>query len=72
VPVHLETVRAQELILTRERTRELEVSNRALATMSVTDGLTGIANRRRFDDMLAAEWSRARRGRQAADVGMMI
>jgi diguanylate cyclase (GGDEF)-like protein len=29
--------------------------------MSATDGLTGIANRRHFDETLASEWSRIRR-----------
>ncbi|MET0263977.1 MAG: diguanylate cyclase [Duganella sp.] len=44
-----------------ERTHELEESNERLKTLSATDGLTGIANRRRFDETLASEWSRARR-----------
>ncbi|WP_050477791.1 sensor domain-containing diguanylate cyclase [Herbaspirillum rhizosphaerae] len=48
----------------RQRTRELEESNSKLATLSQTDGLTGIANRRRFDEVLAAEWSRAGRSVQ--------
>jgi diguanylate cyclase (GGDEF)-like protein len=48
----------------RERTRELEQTNARLAAISATDGLTGIANRRRFDETLAAEWSRARRSKQ--------
>ncbi|WP_229257634.1 GGDEF domain-containing protein [Duganella callida] len=48
----------------RTRTRELEQSNARLAAISATDGLTGIPNRRRFDETLAAEWGRARRHRQ--------
>ncbi|NYE61786.1 diguanylate cyclase (GGDEF)-like protein [Duganella sp. 1224] len=48
----------------RARTRELERSNARLAAISATDGLTGIPNRRRFDETLAAEWSRARRSGQ--------
>ena len=48
----------------RERTRELEKSNSQLADISTTDGLTGIANRRRFDQTLEAEWNRARRSKQ--------
>lgn len=47
-----------------ERTRELEAVNRILAELSTTDGLTGIANRRRFDEVLANEWKRALRVRQ--------
>jgi diguanylate cyclase (GGDEF)-like protein len=45
----------------RERTRALAESNRKLAELSVTDSLTGVANRRRFDETLATEWARARR-----------
>lgn len=32
-----------------------------LAFLSITDGLTGLANRRRFDDVIAREWRRTRR-----------
>lgn len=39
----------------------LEVANERLAMLSVTDGLTGIANRRHFDETLAAEWLREAR-----------
>lgn len=41
--------------------RELERANDRLAELTVTDGLTGLANRRRFDEVLLAEWARARR-----------
>jgi diguanylate cyclase (GGDEF)-like protein len=44
-----------------ERTRELRKANRRLEALSTTDGLTGIANRRRFDEALANEWNRALR-----------
>ena len=46
---------------------ELEVANRKLAQLSMSDGLTGIANRRCFDEHLAADWARlAREGRSLA------
>ena len=38
---------------------ELEESNSALQTLSGLDGLTGIANRRRFDEYMVQEWKRA-------------
>jgi len=38
---------------------ELEESNRALQLISCQDGLTGIANRRRFDEFMQKEWKRA-------------
>jgi diguanylate cyclase (GGDEF)-like protein len=44
-----------------ERTTELEEANRKLAELSITDGLTGLANRRRFDEVLDGEWLRAQR-----------
>jgi diguanylate cyclase (GGDEF)-like protein/PAS domain S-box-containing protein len=44
--------------VTNQKNAELELE--ALATM---DGLTGISNRRRFDERLKHEWARARRDR---------
>jgi len=44
-----------------ERTQALEAANRKLEALSVTDPLTGLANRRRFIDYLDAEWNRALR-----------
>ncbi len=48
-----------------ERTHALEESNRKLAALSATDGLTGIANRRHFNEMLEKEWDHAGRTSQA-------
>jgi diguanylate cyclase (GGDEF)-like protein/PAS domain S-box-containing protein len=46
----------------RKRTEEhLQSAYRAMETLVVVDALTGIANRRRFDDALATEWRRALR-----------
>jgi len=46
---------------------ELEVANRKLRQLSMSDGLTGIANRRCFDQRLASEWALlAREGRPLA------
>jgi len=39
--------------------RELAEANKILQKLSSLDGLTGIPNRRRFDEMLKAEWQRA-------------
>ncbi|CAG35043.1 diguanylate cyclase domain-containing protein [Desulfotalea psychrophila] len=43
----------------RQRTAELTEANQKLEHISLTDGLTGIANRRHFDNLIAKEWSRA-------------
>ncbi|MBZ2169589.1 diguanylate cyclase [Marinobacter sp. F4216] len=43
----------------RERTEELELANERLRTISLTDGLTQLANRRQFDEQLTEEWGRA-------------
>jgi two-component system chemotaxis family response regulator WspR len=43
--------------------RQLAEKNAILEKLSSLDGLTGIANRRRFDEALDTEWRRARRER---------
>lgn len=47
-----------------ERTLQLEEANRKLATLSITDGLTALANRRHFDEVLRREQARALRAGQ--------
>lgn len=51
-------------------TRRLDSANRELQRLSSTDGLTGIANRRFFDDTLQREWRRARRN--SGSVALLI
>jgi diguanylate cyclase (GGDEF)-like protein len=60
----VDTLKTSEQVLEQrvaQRTDELQVLNSKLEAMSMTDGLTGIANRRRLDDVLAQEWRRAQR-----------
>ncbi|MBJ7313318.1 diguanylate cyclase [Rugamonas sp. CCM 8940] len=57
--------------LVEERTGELEESNRKLAALSTTDGLTGVANRRGFDLALEREWRRAERTGQTVALTML-
>ncbi len=45
--------------LVEERTAALERLNQELQRLTATDGLTGVANRRRFDEALEHEWRRA-------------
>lgn len=54
-----------------QRTSELQELNQKLAALSMTDGLTGIANRRRFDEVLAHEWHRAQRGDQPLTLALL-
>lgn len=44
-----------------ERTQQLEIANESLRRLSYQDDLTGIANRRRFDEVIEDEWKRATR-----------
>ncbi|MCE3222516.1 MAG: Response regulator, contains domain [Nitrospira sp.] len=50
--------REQELL---EVMRQLQEANQMLLRLSCLDGLTGITNRRQFDDFLDQEWRRAAR-----------
>ena len=47
-----------------QRTADLEQLNLQLAELSITDGLTGIANRRHLDEMLEYLWAQAKRDHQ--------
>mgnify|MGYP000848264169 CR=1 FL=1 len=55
----------QRLVLMRASllslTRKLDAANQELIRIASCDGLTGIANRRYFDEALSLEWRRARR-----------
>jgi len=54
-----------------ERTEALAETNRRLEVLSLTDPLTGLANRRRFAEVLEAEWARAQRTRRSLGVVMI-
>lgn len=59
----------------QEDLRRLNAENedylRRLEALSRTDGLTGVANRRHFDEFLQAQWQRARRGREPLSMIML-
>ena len=57
---HTVVARAEVTDLVRKE-QLLAQANENLSRQSTTDGLTGIANRRKFDQMLAIEWQRAAR-----------
>lgn len=60
----------REMIKRHARERELERLARKLEKMSNLDGLTGIANRRCFDDILVKEW--VRNGRADTPLGLLM
>lgn len=59
-----------EMLRRKKRERELERLARKLERMTNLDGLTGIANRRCFDDTLVKEW--VRNGRDDAPIGLLM
>ncbi|MGK5008606.1 sensor domain-containing diguanylate cyclase [Janthinobacterium sp. MDB2-8] len=54
-----------------EARNELELINETLARLANQDGLTGLANRRHFDQSLSAEFSRAQREESALGLVMI-
>ena len=54
----LRQIRESDLQLKREKEKVEELAEK-LAAIATRDGLTGIANRRHFDEFLAKEWNRA-------------
>lgn len=57
--------------LVRLRTQELAEANRRLKALSECDGLTGVANRRHFDQAFEQEWRRALRRGESLAVGLL-
>lgn len=55
----------------KERTQELELVNRQLQQLSRTDGLTGLANRRYFEEILEREWATALRSELCLTIIML-
>ncbi len=55
----------------RKRTRDLDALNLELEHLSYRDGLTGITNRRMFDETLTKEWNRALRNRYPLSLVMI-
>lgn len=54
--------------MVQERTSELEAANNKLRYLSEMDGLTNIANRRHFDQVLQEEWQRSSLANQPLSV----
>jgi len=56
--------RDQAFRFLRESQKNLAEANIELQKLAALDGLTGIANRRRFDDTLQGEWQRGQRDKE--------
>ena len=54
-----------------EKNRELEVANKKLKKLSITDGLTGLFNHRHVQQLLREEWERTKRGGEPLAVAML-
>lgn len=60
------------LVCARVRTHlDLKIARDALERMALVDGLTGIANRRRFDSVLQSEWRRAARSGEPLTLALL-
>jgi diguanylate cyclase (GGDEF)-like protein len=59
----LRNLQSELMRLVRERTEQLEEANRKLAALSYVDAITGVANRRSFDEELITESRRLPRTR---------
>ena len=66
----LKQLSQQQAELIAKRTAELEKSNQELRRIATVDGLTGVANRRRFEEYLKREWRRMIRERQTISLIM--
>ncbi|MEW6365465.1 MAG: two-component regulator propeller domain-containing protein [Acidobacteriota bacterium] len=64
-----ELMKANQML--EERSIQLEQANATLQRLSYRDPLTGIANRRHFDEVLQVEWNRAHRGKTPISILMV-
>ncbi|MBR8834376.1 MAG: PleD family two-component system response regulator [Stigonema ocellatum SAG 48.90 = DSM 106950] len=57
-PIHWPVFRqrVRRLLQQAQLYKQLEAANQALLELATLDGLTGVANRRRFDDYLGTQW----------------
>jgi diguanylate cyclase (GGDEF)-like protein/PAS domain S-box-containing protein len=55
----------------KEAEKKLQEAYNAVEALAITDALTGLANRRRFDQYLAVEWRRSMRDRQPLSLLML-
>ncbi len=61
-------VTLRDITRRREAEHAVELASRELENLVRKDGLTGLANRRRFDEDVAAEWARCQREKRPLSV----
>lgn len=71
VTIVLTSLFRRELEERKRAQREMAAVNVELGRLATTDGLTGLANRRRFDDVLGREWRRAVRTRRPLSIVLL-
>jgi diguanylate cyclase (GGDEF)-like protein/PAS domain S-box-containing protein len=70
-PIYDERGRLTAVVETLRDMTDEKMAQIALEQLATRDGLTGLANRRCFDDTLQAEWARAQRQRQPLSLLMV-
>jgi diguanylate cyclase (GGDEF)-like protein len=70
-PIFDDDGRLKAVVETLRDLTDEKMTRLALEKLATRDGLTGLANRRCFDDTLAAEWARARRQSQPLSLLMV-
>ena len=70
-PIFDDSGRLKAVVETLRDLTEEKMAQLALEKLASRDGLTGLANRRCFDDTLAAEWARAQRQTQPISLLMV-
>ncbi|BCS89491.1 GGDEF domain-containing response regulator [Pseudodesulfovibrio sediminis] len=61
----------RKLVELEELQQQLEETNEQLHMLSITDGLTGLYNKRQFNQLMADEWSRSMRHKSPFSVVLM-
>jgi diguanylate cyclase (GGDEF)-like protein len=70
-PIHDEDGKLIAIVETLRDMTDQKRAEAALKTLAASDGLTGLANRRSFDQTLAAEWSRAERTKKPLSLALV-
>lgn len=70
-PIHDEDGKLIAIVETLRDMTDQKRAEAALKTLAASDGLTGLANRRSFDQTLAAEWARAERTKKPLSLALV-